>query len=184
VKTTIRMMTNPTTPVLPFCVDLKITDEYVHRPPTPKLLYVRASETFGKLDIDPRKIEKTPNHLELCSIGRGVSDERFRQETARILENKYKHHIKVYTDGSNKEDRLGYSVIWNQQNIKKRIRPQNTIFSFSAEQSAIITVLYTTMRDSENKLIATDSLSKLIAAMDKKETKNPKTRIIRNLLGQ
>jgi hypothetical protein len=40
------------------------------------------------------------------------------------------------------------------------------------------------MRDPGNKLIATDSLSTLIAAMDKKETKNPKTRIIRKLLGQ
>jgi hypothetical protein len=174
VETTIQMIINPTHPIRPFCVDLKITDEYVLRPPLPKLPYVRASETFGKLDIDPRKIEKTPHHLELCSIGRGVSDERFRQETARILENKYKHHIKVYTDGSNKEDRLGYSVIWNQQNIKKRIRPQNTFFSFSAEQSAIITVLYTTMRDPRNKLIATDSLSKLILAMDKKKRKTQK----------
>jgi hypothetical protein len=75
-------------------------------------IYVRASDTFGKLDIDPRKIEKTPHHhrppwietnidrydLELCSIGRGASDDCFRQETACILENKYKHHIKVYTD--------------------------------------------------------------------------------------
>jgi hypothetical protein len=57
--------------------------------------------------------------LKLCSIGRGASDERFRQETARILENKYKHHIKVYTDGSEEEDRVGYSVIWNQQKIIK-----------------------------------------------------------------
>jgi hypothetical protein len=40
------------------------------------------------------------------------------------------------------------------------------------------------MRDPGNKLIATDSLSTLIAAMDKKETKNPKTRIKRKLLGQ
>jgi hypothetical protein len=69
-----------------------------------------------------------------------TSDERFRQETARIPENKYKYHIKVYTDGFKKED-------------------------------------------SGNKLIATDSLSTLIAAMDKRETKNPKTRIIRKLHG-
>jgi hypothetical protein len=65
--------------------------------------------------------------LKLCSIGRGASDERFRQETARILENKYKHHIKVYTDGSKEESAKNHKRIW----------PQNTIFS--AEQSAIIT---------------------------------------------
>jgi hypothetical protein len=63
---------------------------------------LEAAETFGKVQIDPRKIEKTPSHLrppwiettnnqydlELCSIGRGASNERFRQETARILENR------------------------------------------------------------------------------------------------
>jgi hypothetical protein len=31
------------------------------------------------------------------SIGRRASDERFCQETARIMENKYKRHIKIYT---------------------------------------------------------------------------------------
>jgi ribonuclease HI len=40
------------------------------------------------------------------------------------------------------------------------------------------------MRYPGNKITATDSLSTLRAAMDKKETKNPKTRIIRKLLGQ
>jgi hypothetical protein len=91
------------------------------------------AETFGKLQIDPRRIEQMPpDHrppwieptnnqydFELCSIGIGcgASSERFRQETARILENKYKNHIKIYTDGSKKEDRVGYSVIWNQQQI-------------------------------------------------------------------
>jgi hypothetical protein len=39
------------------------------------------------------------------------------------------------------------------------------------------------MRDPGTKLTATDSLSSLRAAMDKKETKNPKIRIIRKLLG-
>jgi hypothetical protein len=40
------------------------------------------------------------------------------------------------------------------------------------------------MKDPGNKLIATDSLSTLIAAMNKKETEIPKTRIIRKLLRQ
>jgi hypothetical protein len=45
VKMTIRMITNPTPPppIRPFCVDLKITDEYVHRPATPTPSYARAS---------------------------------------------------------------------------------------------------------------------------------------------
>jgi hypothetical protein len=57
------MITNPIYLIRPFHVDLKIIDEYVPRPATPKPLYVRASETFRKLDIDPTKIEKTPHYL-------------------------------------------------------------------------------------------------------------------------
>jgi hypothetical protein len=52
------MITNPIYLIRHFRVDLKIIDEYVHRPTIPKPLYVRASETFRKLDINPRKIEK------------------------------------------------------------------------------------------------------------------------------
>jgi hypothetical protein len=60
--------------------------------------------------------------------------------------------------------------------------PQNTIYS--AEQSAIITVIHYTMKEAGKKVIATDSQSTLIAASDKKDTKNPKTRTIRKLLQQ
>jgi hypothetical protein len=51
-----------------------------------------------------------------------------------------------------------------------------------AEQSAIITAIHSTMKDFEKKIIATVSLSTLIAASDKKETKNPKTQKSENFL--
>jgi hypothetical protein len=63
VKTTTRIITNPRHPIRPFRVDPKRTDEYAYRPATPKPLFVRASETLGKLQIDPRRIEKTPQHI-------------------------------------------------------------------------------------------------------------------------
>jgi hypothetical protein len=99
VKTTIRMITNPIHPMRPLSIDPNITDEYAYRVTTPKPLHVRAAETFGKLQIDPRRIEQTPPHhrpqwietannqydLKLCSIGHGAIGERFRQETVRIL---------------------------------------------------------------------------------------------------
>jgi hypothetical protein len=66
--------------------------------------------------------------------------------------------------------------------LKKRIRPQNTIFS--AEQGAISSIIHATMGDPRRIVIATDSLSTLLAASDKKVTKNPKTRKIRKLLEQ
>jgi hypothetical protein len=186
VKTTIIIKTNLKHPMRPLSIDPNIADEYAYRVTTPKPLHVRAAETFGKLQIDPRRIEKTPSpphhrppwietaniqyDFELCSIGRGASGKRFRQKTAHILNNKYKNHTKIYT------------VIWNHRIIKKRIRPQNTIFS--AEQDATLSTIYATMGDPERKLIATNSLSTLIAASDKKVTKNPKTRKIRKLLEQ
>jgi hypothetical protein len=30
---------------------------------------------------------------------------------------KYKHHTKIYTDGSKKEGRVSYSVIWNKKSM-------------------------------------------------------------------
>jgi hypothetical protein len=124
----IRIITNPRHSIRPFCVEPKKTDEYVYRPTTHTPLFVRASESFRNLHIDPRKIEKTPQHIrppwinitnqqydfEVCNIGRGASN-----ETARILEERYKHHTKIYTDGSKKEERVGYAVIWNHQKITR-----------------------------------------------------------------
>jgi hypothetical protein len=45
---------------------------------------------------------------------------------------------------------------------------------FSAEQGAILSAIYATMGDPRRKVIATDSLSTLLAASDKKVTKNKK----------
>jgi hypothetical protein len=59
-------------------------------------------------------------------------------------------------------------VIWNDQKITKRVLPQNTIYI--ADQSAIITAIYSTKKDARKKVIATDSLSTPIAASDKKQT--------------
>jgi hypothetical protein len=48
----------------------------------------------------------------------------------------YGKHIKIYTDGSKMGDKVGYAIIKEEHTIKKRILPQNTVFS--AEQSEII----------------------------------------------
>jgi hypothetical protein len=120
--------------------------------------------------------------FEVCKIGRGASNKRFRQETVCILEEKYKHRTNVYTDGSKKEERVGYSVIWNHQKFKKRVRPQNTIFS--AAQSAKQTAIHSTINEPGRKLIETDFLSTLVAASGKKDEKKQKTRTIRKLLRQ
>jgi hypothetical protein len=149
VKTTMGIITNPRHSIRPFCVELKKTDEYAYKPTTPKPLFVGASDSFRNLQIDPRRIKKTPQYIrplwininnqqydfEVCTIGRRTSNERLCKETARILEERYSHHTKIYTDGSKKEERVGYAVIWNDQKIKKRVRLQNTITAPNNRQS-------------------------------------------------
>jgi hypothetical protein len=80
--------------------------------------------------------------------------------------------------GSKKEERVGYAVIWNDQKIKKRVRPQNTI------TAPIITAIHSTMKDPRKNVIVTYSLSTLMASSDKKETKNPETQTIKTLIEQ
>jgi hypothetical protein len=41
-----------------------------------------------------------------------------------------------FTGGSKMEDKVGYAIVKEEHTIKKRILPQNTVFS--TEQSAII----------------------------------------------
>jgi hypothetical protein len=54
-----------------------------------------------------------------------------RTETATTLElcKDYGKHVKIYTDGSEMRDKVGYAVVKKKQTTKKRILPQNTVFS-------------------------------------------------------
>jgi hypothetical protein len=96
-------------------------------------------------------------------------NERFCKETAHILEERSNTTTKSYTDGTKQEERVGY----DNKKIIKRVRAQNTIYS--AEQSAIITAIHFTMKEPGKKVSATDLLSILIAASDKKDRNNQKT---------
>jgi hypothetical protein len=100
-------------------------------------------EHRGKLQIDTRKIERLPQYFrpprtnidhnrfdyELCAIRRGASNEIFKAETFRILNEKYEHHCKIYTDGSKKDEKVGYAVVLSESTIKRRQFPQNSIYS-------------------------------------------------------
>jgi hypothetical protein len=68
----------------------------------------------------------------------------------------------IYTDGSLKDDKVGFAIVANNQTIKKRMRPQSSIYI--AEQHAIITVIENTTRTNKPTIIATNSLSSLLAA--------------------
>jgi hypothetical protein len=43
----------------------------------------------------------------LSAIPKGSSSIRFLAEKSKILEEKYNEHIKIYTDGSKKDEKVG-----------------------------------------------------------------------------
>jgi ribonuclease HI len=77
-------------------------------------------------------------------------------------------------------DKLGYVVVKEEHTIKKKILPQNTVFS--AKQSAIIEAIQSEKNNRHEKVIITDSLSTIMAAENRTPTKNPKTQTVRNIL--
>jgi hypothetical protein len=79
---------------------------------------------------------------------------------ARTLEEYYRKHVKIYTDGSNMGEKVEY--VKEEHTIKKRIVPQNTVFS--AEQSAIIGAIQSEKNSRHEIVKITDSLSTIMAA--------------------
>jgi hypothetical protein len=75
----------------------------------------------------------------------GASNESYQAETILILNEKYEHHIKIYKDGSKKEEKVGHAVMVKGSKIRKRKFPQNSIYS--AEKSVIINAIYSTQHN-------------------------------------
>jgi hypothetical protein len=123
-------------------------NEYAMRPRKPQPLYIRTGEYLDETQIDIRRLEMAPRYdrspwkpvngrqfdVRLNAFGPGTSSERYI--TAITLDEDYGKHVKIFTDGSKMGDKVGYAIVKEEHTIKKRILPQNTMFSFSAEQSA------------------------------------------------
>jgi hypothetical protein len=77
-------------------------------------------------------------------------------------------------------DKVGYAIVKEEHTIKKRILPQNTVFS--TEQAAIIGEIQSKRNNRHEIVIITDSLSTIMAAESRTPTKNPKTQTIRKML--
>jgi hypothetical protein len=92
-------------------------------------------------------------------------------------------------DRVRKESRLSSHPLWRTRLdslssqitklSKKRTKSQSLIYS--AEQQAIITAMESTTQTNEPTIIATDSLSSLLAASGNRWTRNSKTRSIMKL---
>jgi hypothetical protein len=61
--TVIRFISNSNQPIRPYCLNPIKLDEYTLRSAAPKPLFVRAMEHLGKLQIDTRKIQRSPQFL-------------------------------------------------------------------------------------------------------------------------
>jgi hypothetical protein len=79
-------------------------------------------------------------------------------------------------------DKVGYDIVKEEHTIKKRILPQNTVFS--AEQSAIIGAIQSETNSRVEIVIITDSLRTIMATESRTPTKNPKTQTIRKMMDQ
>jgi ribonuclease HI len=97
------------------------------------------------------------------------------------LEGEYNERLKIFTDESLKDERVGYAIVTPKTTIKNRMKSQTTIIS--AEQEAIIKAIFIS-KGKGATVIATHSLSTIMAVEGTRWTKNPKTRRIRELLDQ
>jgi hypothetical protein len=79
-----------------------------------------------------------------------------------MFDEDYSKHVKIYMDGSKMGSKVRNAIVKEEHTIKKRILPQNTVFS--AEQSAIIGELQSKKNRRHEIVIITDFLSTIIAA--------------------
>jgi ribonuclease HI len=111
----------------------------------------------------------------MCAIPKGASKETIKAEFTSLMADKHESIHEEYTDGSLKDDKVGFVFVTNNQIIKIRTRSQSSIYS--SKQQAIITAMESTTRTNEPIIIATDSL---LAASGNRWTRNPRN--IRRLL--
>jgi hypothetical protein len=78
-----------------------------------------------------RKNEYEQINQSLYAIPKGSRSIRFSGETAKILEEKCNEHIKIYTNGSKKDEKVWCAVITLDQKFKKRQNPkiQSTVLN-------------------------------------------------------
>jgi hypothetical protein len=133
-------------PIWPFCLNPTKLDEFALRPAAPKGF----GKTFictnnGKLQIDTGKSNASHSTSDHHGQTSTVTDSimnfvPFQVETFCILNEKYEHHSKIYTDRSKKDEKIRYAAVLRENTLKRRQFQQNLIYS--AEQSAIMNAIY------------------------------------------
>jgi hypothetical protein len=60
---------------------------------------------------------------------KGSPNQKFHAEFQELVNEKYNDHTSIYTDGSEKEAKVGYAVLTDQQSTRRKIRNQSSIYS-------------------------------------------------------
>jgi ribonuclease HI len=117
---------------------------------------------------------------EKYGLKKGTPNEIFCAEFQELVNEKSNDHARIYTDGSKKEEKVGYAVVTDQQSTQIRIGDQSS--KVSAEQEAIIGAIQKLPIAGVRGVIFTYSLSTMMAASGNNHMKNPKTRKIGKLM--
>jgi hypothetical protein len=83
-----------------------------------------------------------------------------RAEFQELVNKKYNNHVRIYTDASKKEEKVGYVVVTDQQSTRRRKRGQSSIFK--PEQEAFIGAIQKLPTTGVRGVIFTDSLSTMM----------------------
>jgi ribonuclease HI len=124
--------------------------------------------------------EHRPYQIRLWTMRNPTRRKQREIPSWNILNKKYEHHIKIYTDGSKKDKKSWIRSSTKRQHYKK----ETTSTKLDHQRWAISHNKRYSLHYNQKQVIITESFSKLIAVSDRKRSKNPKTQLIRNLIDQ
>jgi hypothetical protein len=181
---------NSSHPVNGWFKEKEAHEDYALKPKLSGPFFVRALKACSSLDTVERQLEHPPwigdnmedVNLQMTAIPNGTATARIKAEMEQTIEEGgLEEYIRVYTDGSLMEDRVGCAIICEAREIKIRLPKQISIFN--AEAVAILEAIKATRRRGiAKKIILTDSLSNLRAQEKIYTSENSKIAKLKDLL--
>jgi hypothetical protein len=108
-------------------MDSRIQGKHAMNTGIPQPIFMKTIEILWNQEIDVRKIEITSAYtqppwlfdenktidLTMCAIPKRVSKERIKAEFTSFMADKYEEYDQIYTDGSLKNDKVGFAIVTN-----------------------------------------------------------------------
>jgi hypothetical protein len=115
-----------------FITNRRKQDEYAMRKGIPSPIFIKTIDKFRVLGVNTRIVETTPSYnqtlwmidadkcleLTMCSIMKRSSKERIVAEYTATLEGEYNERLKIFMDGSLKDEKVGYGIFILETTIK------------------------------------------------------------------